>query len=222
MSLSDIGTAFLLGLATPLTAACVLPLYPAFLVYLSNQTAKAKKHPIFLFGLIISLGVIASMSLLGILFTTILKVSLTTVIGIISPIAFLILAVISILMISNVNVGQFFPKIHTPLTKNPFLSAGIFGFFFGAVVIPCNPLFIAALFARTIAVTDYLLNVLTFFSFGLGISAPLLLFAILSETSSGKIIGFVTKYQRAINIISGGIMLAISLYYLIFTFHIFG
>ena len=33
--LGGLGEAFLLGLATPLGAVCVLPIYPGFLVYLS-------------------------------------------------------------------------------------------------------------------------------------------------------------------------------------------
>ena len=34
---ADFLTSFVLGLLTPLTAVCVLPLYPGFLAYLSNK-----------------------------------------------------------------------------------------------------------------------------------------------------------------------------------------
>ena len=40
MILSNVFTSFFLGLLTPLTAVCVLPLYPAFITYLSNQVNK--------------------------------------------------------------------------------------------------------------------------------------------------------------------------------------
>jgi cytochrome c-type biogenesis protein len=147
------------------------------------------------------------MVILGLIFTTVLQVSLTNVIGIVSPIAFGILLVISLLLIFNVDVGRLLPKAHAPTARNPWVSAFFFGFFFGAIVVPCNPLFIAALFSRTISI---------------GIGFPLLVMAALSATATDTIIGFLTRYRRAINLIAGLIMLGISLYYLILVFRIFG
>ncbi len=224
--LTELGAAFILGLLTPLGAVCVLPLYPGFLAYLSNQLSgkEADKKTIFLFGLVITAGVILFMVLLGLLFTTILKVSLTNVIGIVSPIAFGILLVISFLLIFNVDVGRFLPKAHTPVRRNPWVSAFTFGFFFGAIVVPCNPLFIAALFTRTISTTGFGFaeNVLQFLFFGIGIGFPLLVLAAISSAASDAVIDFLTEHRRVINLIAGLIMLGISLYYLIFVFMIFG
>lgn len=215
--------AFVLGLLTPLGAVCVLPLYPGFLVYLSNQlsTRLGGKRTIVLLGLIITGGVILFMLLLGLIFTTVLEVSLTNVIGVVSPIAFGILFVISLLLIFNVDVGRFLPRVHSPITRNPWLSAVTFGFFFGAIVVPCNPLFIAVLFTRTASVTGFLENILRFLAFGLGIGFPLLAFAIISTTATDAIINFLTRYKRIINLIAGLIMLGISAYYLVFVFKIF-
>ena len=228
---ADLLTSFILGLLTPLTAVCVLPLYPGFLAYLSaqfstKQTSKVEqpRNRIAIFGLIVVAGVILFMLLLGLIFTTLLKVSLTKVIGIVSPIAFGILVIISLLLIFNVDIGKYLPKLRTPTTKakNPWLNALIFGFFFGAIVIPFNPLFIAALFTKTIAGTNFIANMLNFLVFGIGIGAPLLVFSILSTTASSSIINWLTKQRRNINLVTGVIMLAISLYYLIFVFKIFG
>lgn len=215
--------AFVLGLLTPLGAVCVLPLYPGFLVYLSNQlsTRMGGKRTIVLLGLIITGGVTLFMLLLGLIFTTVLEVSLTNVIGVVSPIAFGILFVISLLLIFNVDVGRFLPRVHSPVTRNPWLSAVTFGFFFGAIVVPCNPLFIAVLFTRTASVTGFLENILRFLAFGLGIGFPLLAFAIISTTATDAIINFLTRYKRIINLIAGLIMLGISAYYLVFVFKIF-
>lgn len=219
---------FLLGLATPLTAVCVLPLYPAFLTYLTNQfqTKKgnsevSRKHYA-LFGLLVTVGVIIFMLLLGIIFTTILQKSLTNVIGIISPIAFSILALISILLIFNVDIGRFIPKAKTPTTKHPVLGALSYGFFFGAIVIPCNPAFIAAFFARAFLATGFVSSMTNFFSFGLGLGFPLLAFSLLSVNWSQSIISFLTRHKRKINLIAGIIMLVVALYYLICVFSVFG
>ncbi len=230
MGIAYFGSSFLLGVLTPLTAVCVLPLYPGFLAYLANQftgkagaaDAKANKKQYALLGLIITLGVIAFMSLLGILFTTILQVSLTRVIGIVSPIAFGILGVVSILLILDVDLGRFLPKAHIKTAKNPLRSAFIYGFFFGAIVIPCNPAFISAFFARALLFDNAVSSILNFVFFGLGLGFPLLAFSLLSAARSAAIISWATKYKTIINRISGIIMLLISLYYLLFVFRVLG
>ena len=222
--LAKISEAFLLGLLTPVTAACVLPLYPGFLVYLSNQLS-GKEHDrktIALFGLLVSFGVISFMLLFGLIFTTILKVSLTAVIEIISPIAFGILIIISLLLIFNIDFGKFLPKTRAPVVKNPMINAFLFGFFFGAIVLPCNPLFIAVLFTRTISTStiDFVGNILRFVFFGAGMASPLLAFSLISTASSSAIINYLVKHKRGINFTAGIIMLTISVYYLVFVFKV--
>jgi cytochrome c-type biogenesis protein len=216
--LADVLTAFVLGLLTPLTAACVLPLYPGFLVYLSSAVKKPTKNTVRNFGIVISLGAISFMVILGIIFTTVLQVSLTHVILYVSPIAFLILTLISLLLIFDVSINLPKPKI--PALKNPLANAFIFGLFFGAIVIPCNPLFIAVLFTRTLTIMGFIENLISFVFFGIGMTAPLLAFALISTNSSTKIINYVTKHKRKINFSAGAIMLVISLYYLFFVFRI--
>jgi cytochrome c-type biogenesis protein len=218
--LTSLSAAFVLGLLTPLTAACVLPLYPGFLAYLSNQlSGREDKKTLALFGIIITGGVILFMFLLGLLFTTVLQVSLTNVIGVVSPVAFAILFVISLLLIFNVDTGRFLPKAKTPSgIKNPWINSFSFGFFFGAIVVPCNPAFIAVLFTRTLSTIGFIENLLNFIFFGLGMGAPLLAFSLISTTKSSAIIGFLTEHKRAINLAAGLIMLVISVYYLVCVF----
>lgn len=226
MDFANLASSFVLGLLTPLTAVCVLPLYPAFVAFLTNRlkgSSTSKKTPIII-STLITLGILIFMTLLGVIFTTLLEVSLTKVIGIISPIAFSILAIISITLIFNVDFSRFMPKLRSPTSKNPKLDSFFFGLFFGAIVIPCNPGFIAAFFTKTVAIGagDFILNMLNFILFGIGLAAPLIILAFISSTASQKIIGWLIRHKRAINLVTGIMMLAISLYYLIFVFHIFG
>jgi cytochrome c-type biogenesis protein len=214
--------ALILGLFTPLTAVCVLPLYPAFLSYLSKQVDKSSedKNQIMTFGILISSGVISFMLLIGLLFTTFLEVSLTKVIGIISPIAFIILALMSIKLIFKINLRINLPHSINLTFKNPKSNAFFYGFFFGAIVIPCNPLLIAALFVKSVTITSFAQNILSFIFFGIGISIPLLVLAGLSSINSQKFMDFFLIHNKIINRISGLIMLTISLYYLFFVFKI--
>lgn len=220
---SDLWIAFLAGLAAPLVAVCVLPLYPAFLAYLSNQLSGSKKRSsIMLLGLIAALGVIVSMFIVGLIFTKLLQSSLTNAIGIISPIAFGILAIVSIFLLFDFDIGKIFPRITAPVSKKPIRSAFLFGLFFGAIVLPCNPAPLIVLFALSTTAGSFATSLLGFVAFGVGMSLPLLIFAAASSQWSVGMIGFLTKYKTAINRIAGAIMLVIALYYLTCVFTIFG
>ena len=223
---------FLLGLATPLGAVCVLPIYPSFLIYLSTQISgeATSRKTIFLFGLIITSGVIIFMFLLGLVFTTILQVSLTSIVQIVSPIAFGILLIISLILIitgvtsvvtkREIDIWKFLPKGRAPVVGNPWATAFLYGFFFGAIVVPCNPGFIAILFARAVSTIDFTQNVFRFLLFGFGVGFPLLVLAGASSAATDAIINFLTKHGKWVNLVAGLIMLCISLYYLIYVFHV--
>ncbi len=108
-----------------------------------------------LLGLVVVAGVIAFMALLGLVFTMLLQESLTKVIGIISPIAFAAMAVIGVLLMFNVKIQR---KVRPNKLRNPYVSAFFYGFFFGAIVVPCNPLFIAAFFARVATIEGFVVQ----------------------------------------------------------------
>lgn len=222
--LADFGESFVLGVLTPLGAVCVLPLYPGFLAYLSNRLTGEDAHrgTILKMALYVTIGVISFMFLLGLLFTTILQVSLTRVIGVVSPIAFGILLIISLFLLFDVDVGRLIPRAKVPQGKSAWGSAFLYGFFFGAIVIPCNPLFIAIFFTRSASVLDFGANLGRFLFFGLGIAAPLVALAAVSTAASGAVIRFLTRYKSVINRVAGLAMLGISLYYLIAVFDVFG
>jgi cytochrome c-type biogenesis protein len=222
-AIANLWISFLAGLFAPLVAVCVLPLYPGFLAYLAGQLSEENESKLLIIlGFIVTAGIISSMFIFGLIFTVILQESLTMAIGIISPIAFGILALVSLLMIFNIDFGKLFPKIRAPVTKNPLLTSFVFGFFFGAIVLPCNPASLVVLFAVSASTASFILNLFNFILFGIGMALPLLVFAFISAAKSQIVIGFLTKQKRLINLIAGIIMLGISLYYLIFVFRIFG
>ena len=219
----DIGTSFVLGVLTPLTAVCVLPLYPGFLSYLANQIKGGNdKYLILKLGLLVSLGVVSFMILLGLVFTTLLQKSLTNIVEIISPIAFLILGVISVLLILDVDLSKFVPHINPKKSDNPKVNAFLYGLFFGAIILPCNPGFIAAFFTRALLFESPLSSIISFLAFGVGIALPLLVLSVLSLGASRQIISKFILYKRWINLTAGAIMLVISVYYLFFVFKVQG
>jgi cytochrome c-type biogenesis protein len=215
---SAVSESFVLGLATPLTALCVVPLYPGFLAFLSSQDESAPS--VAQLGALVALGVIAFMTGFGLVFTTVLEVSLTAVIEVVSPAAFALLAVFSLVLIADLHPQSRLPTVDPPQTRYPSLSAFVYGVFFGAIVLPCNPGFLGVFFARAFLFTDPVTSLANFFAFGLGIAAPLLAFAVVSDPWRERVLGFLTGHRRAINLVTGVVMLAISLYYLVAVFHV--
>lgn len=217
--LDDIWTSFLLGVVTPLTALCVLPLYPAFLARLAQNVSGQgdDRRLLVRFGLLVASGVILFMTLLGLLFTTLLQESLTEVIGVVSPIAFGILFVLGLLLIVGVRLER---KVRPLRLGNPELNAFSYGFFFGAIVVPCNPLIIAAFFARTATVTGFVENLLSFLAFAVGISAPLLAFSLISRGAARGMIRGLIRLRRVIEVAAGVVMVIVSVYYLTYVFHV--
>jgi cytochrome c-type biogenesis protein len=218
-----LATSFLLGLATPLTAACVLPLYPGFIAFLAGQREGARRAPLTL-GLAVVAGVTAAMVAIGLIFSTLLEVSLTGVTAVASPIAFAVLAVIGVLLILNVDFSRLLPVVRAPTASNPVLAAFGYGAFFGFIVLPCNPGFIGAFFSKQLAVSvgDFGVNMLNFVIFAIGIGTPLLVLALASGAFSQAIVRFLGRHKSIINRVAGAAMLAIAAYYLIKVFVVFG
>jgi cytochrome c-type biogenesis protein len=219
--ISEFFQSFLLGLATPLTAACVLPLYPGFISYLSNQLdGDVSKKTYAMFGGLVVGGVLAFMLILGLLFTTVIGTSLTAVTQVVSPIAFGLLGAISLFLIFDLDFQSILPSIRGPRFEDPLKNAFSFGFFFGAIVLPCNPGYIAVFLARATLFNSPVSSLGNFILFGFGMGFPLFAFTLASVSKSKEIIGFLTEHERFINSGSGLLMLGISLYYLIFVFNI--
>jgi cytochrome c-type biogenesis protein len=217
--LTDVSTSFALGLATPLTAVCVIPLYPGFLAYLATQSEDISVARL---ALLVGAGVLTFMTGLGLVFTTLLETSLTSVIGIASPIAFTALALLSLVLLADIPVSQYLPTTEPPQSSSPSLSALAYGAFFGAIVIPCNPGFVGLFFARSLLFTSPVSSLANFGAFGSGIAAPLVALGIVSEPWRDRVLAVITAHKSAVNRLTGAVMLAISLYYLLFVFEVLG
>lgn len=208
---------FLLGVGTPLTAVCVVPLYPAFVAYLANseRPGGGSLSPLVVGALVVA-GVIAFMGLVGVAFSRLFSGSLTGVSEVVSPIAFGVLVLVGLVLLADVDVFGRVPSVDPPRFQYPSATAFSYGFFFGAIVLPCNPGFIALLFARHPVHFDTQLQELGgFLAFGLGIGAPLLALAVLSESLGQRATRWLARRKSAINRLTGAIVLAVSAYYLV-------
>ena len=216
---------FLIGVGTPLTAACALPLYPGFLAYLADQSARGESDtwtvPVWLLGVFVLAGAVSFMGTAGLLFSFVLEVSLTTVVAVGSPIAFVLVLAISIALMADAEVFSRIPAVEPPQSRYPSATAFGYGFLFGAIVLPCNPGFIALFFARVpILFESSWASFLGFLSFGLGLGAPLLALALVSEGLGRRATRWLARNRTAINRVAGAIMFVVSIYYLLVVFDV--
>jgi cytochrome c-type biogenesis protein len=218
--LTEVTESFALGVLTPLTAACALPLYPGFVAYLASKGEDGVSPT--LLGASVVAGVLTFMLGVGLVFSTLLQSSLTGVVQTVSPLAFVVLGVISIGLLLDVSLFERFPSIEPPGDRRPVVAAFAYGAFFGAIVIPCNPGFFAYYFARALLFDSPTASILNAGAFGFGIGAPLLGLAVVSEARGRQLTRAIARHRTPINRVSGGIMLGVALYYLLVVFDVLG
>ncbi|SEH11828.1 cytochrome c-type biogenesis protein [Natronorubrum sediminis] len=215
---------FLIGLATPLTAACVLPLYPSFVAYLASTGTHSRSPSTGVLGILVVAGVLSFMAVVGSLWTVVFSGGVTRAVTQLSPVAFAVLAVVGLVLVVAPAGFSRIPTVEPPHSRYPTLSAFGYGFGFGAIVIPCNPGLIALFFSRsTVAFPEFdtqLEVMLGFLAFGLGIGAPLLAFALVSQPYSRQVTRLLARYSDPINRVVGVVLLVVSAYYLLFVFQV--
>jgi cytochrome c-type biogenesis protein len=209
--------AFLAGLYAPLGSPCVIPLYPGFLSFLAGRKGERERSTLTL-GMIVVAGVILSMLVFGIIFVAVVQVSLSRFLSFLSPLAFLVLAAFSIMLILDIDLSRWTGSISQPRSGRPVVDAFLLGLFFGVIILPCNAAAVVALLAIGTTATGFLANLGSFFAFGLGMSLPLLAFAAVSGTRSLEILAWFSRHRRGIHVVAGVVMLGVSLYYLLFVF----
>jgi len=218
----DLAEVFAIGIGTPLSAACVIPLYPAFVAYLANNESDGAlgSRPIALGGFVVA-GVVTFMGAIGFVFTRLLQTSLTRVIEAVSPVAFALLVGIGLVLLADLDLFARVPTVDPPRFEYPSATAFSYGFFFGAIIIPCNPGLIALFFARApVLFETQLQSMLGFLAFGLGIGAPLLAIATVSESSGQRLTRLLARYKTPINRVTGLVLVGVGLYYLVFIFEV--
>ncbi len=212
---SGIGISFLAGVMTPLGAVCVLPLYPAFLAFLSGQPEGGGVRGA---AALVTGGIMCSMLALGAVVILVWHTSLAGVLTIVAPIVYLVLAVAGVLLIAGIVPWSGAQGIQAPRYASPMVTAFVFGFFFGIVAMPCNPGPVLVLFALSLSPADAAIHLLEFVAFGIGMAAPLLVLSALPKGPSRALTRYLGTHRRAVQAVAGVFLLAVSVYYLLWFF----
>lgn len=204
-------TSLSLGLLAT-TSPCVLPLYPGFLAYLSGgQDGLQNKPGRYFLGFFVLLGVLTMMLALGGVIA-LLSVSVGRALSFIIPSADALIILLGILLLLNVNPFKALPQIQVPVLSHPFVNAFLYGMLYGPIALPCSGPLVVGIFALSLTAAEALSKLTIFFWFGMGFGLPLLALSFLSGTAQRWMTRQFAVRARAINIVSGLLLVTVGIY----------
>jgi cytochrome c-type biogenesis protein len=201
---------FFLGLLTT-TSPCILPLYPGFLAYLSGQSELGLGKQRYFLGFFVLAGVLTMMVALGALIA-LLAVPIGRVLIYVVPIADLIIFLLGIMLLLDRNPFKTLPQIQLPALRHAYLNAFAYGLLYGPIAIPCSGPLIVSIFALSLTAGEAVSKLWVFLWFGIGLGMPLLILSLLSGVYQRQLTTLFTRYNRAINITGGLLLVGIAIY----------
>lgn len=211
MSFESILTSFSLGLLAT-TNPCILPLYPGYLAYLSgSHSSTGKEARRYFLGFFVLLGMLSMMLLLG-LGIALLSISVGRALGLIIPLADLMILLLGVALLLDRNPFKSLPQVQVPVISNPYANAFLYGVLYGPIALPCSGPFIVSIFAVSLTGAEVLGRLTTFLWFGVGFGLPLLLLSFLSSALQRWITRQFAINARLINLIGGVLLIGIAIY----------
>ena len=201
-------TSLLLGLLAT-TSPCILPLYPGFLAYLSNQTETGGQK--YLLGLFVLSGVLTMMLALGGLIA-LLAVPIGSILFYVIPLADFLIFLLGILLLLNYNPLKTLPQIQLPVLRHPYGNAYVYGLLYGPIALPCSGPLVVSIFALSFTAGEALSQLWTFLWFGLGLGIPLLVLSFFSAALQRQLTLLFARHSRTVNLIGGLLLITVALY----------
>jgi cytochrome c-type biogenesis protein len=207
--------AFGAGLAAA-ASPCLLPLYPAFLAYLTSASgveagsSDARRISGFL-GLAVLLGVLTSMTLIGFV-VLVVAAPMARILAFAIPFIDLVLVALGVMLLAGVNPFMRIRTVRVPGARGPRSQAFVYGMFLGPIALPCAGPFLVALLAISVGAAETVGAIATFFAFGLGFGMPLVLLSLLARARQDGLVRYLARHHRQIEIISGVLLIVAGLW----------
>ena len=201
-------TSLLLGILTS-TSPCILPLYPGFLAYLSNQSETERQK--YFLGLFVLAGVLSMMLVLGGLIAW-LAVPIGSILLYIIPLADLLILLLGILLLLDRNPFKALPQIQIPFFPHPYMNAYVYGLLYGPIALPCSGPMVVSIFALSFTVGEAFNQLWVFLWFGLGLGIPLLILSFLSAALQRQLTTLFARYSRIVNFAGGLLLIGVAIY----------
>lgn len=214
--------ALLAGVGATVTP-CILPLYPAFLAYLTNNTT-ARPHPDgtasatpalspVVAALLVWAGVITGMMGIGLVIAAI-AMPLGDFNRIVLPIADGLLITLGLLLLVGVNPFARLPQPSASALggRGPQAGAFLYGLLFAPIAIPCSGPFLVGIFAFSLTIGDAIGRIAFFAVFGIGFGLPLFLLGSVGQARGAQLARAVVRHERPLQLILGMALVAVGIW----------
>lgn len=211
-----------LGVGATITP-CILPLYPAFLAYLTGATTVSagpapgamvgRRLPPLAAAAMVWAGVVLGMAAIGAILAA-LTLSLGSVIRFLLPLADAILVLLGVLLLLGRNPFARMPQV-SPRSlgaAGPAAGALLYGLLFAPIALPCSGPFIVGIFAYSLSIGDAAQQLAFFVFFGLGFGLPLFVLGALGQVRGAQLARALVRYERPLQLVIGVALVLIGLW----------
>ncbi|MBI1299464.1 hypothetical protein GC175_31435 [bacterium] len=205
--------AFLLGNGAILTNVCLLPLYPGLLAFLAGRIAPGSTSTASRWlGIFVLAGIISLMLVLGALLFG-LQQSFSSLLPYLLPAIYGLVIVLGIAMLLGRNPFKGLSTVQSPVLRNPFAAAYVYGLLLGPMTLPCTgPLVISVFLLGAGNVGQLADGLLYFLAFGLGFGWPLVLLPFVAQPLQRRFTGWMTQNVVRLTQVSGALLVLIGIF----------
>lgn len=216
--MGELAIAVAAGIGATITP-CVLPLYPAFLAYVTSPqvaaaggggAAMASRPPPALAALLVWFGVVVGMVALGAILAT-LSLGLGPVLRVLVPLADLLLIVLGVLLLIGRNPFARMPQL-APASlgrAGPIAGSFLYGLLFAPIALPCSGPFLIGIFVASLTLGDALRQLGFFAAFGVGFGLPLLALGLVGQVRARELARAMVRWERPLQLLLGAALVVI-------------
>jgi len=206
-----------LGVAATVTP-CILPLYPAFIAYLTQGSPAgtgpaARTFSPIAAALLVWAGVVTGMVAIGALFALIAQ-PLGDFNRIVLPLADGLLIGLGILLLAGRNPFARLPQLSPAVAvgRGPAVGAYVYGLVFAPIAVPCSGPFLVSIFAFSLTVGDVVDQLAFFLLFGIGFGLPLFLIGLLGQLRGRQLAEAMIRWERPLQLILGSALVVVGVW----------
>ena len=215
--MGELAIAVAAGIGATITP-CVLPLYPAFLAYVTSPqvaaagggVAMASRPPPALAALLVWLGVVVGMVAIGAVLAA-LSLGLGPVLRVLVPLADLLLIALGVLLLVGRNPFARMPQL-APASlgrAGPIAGSFLYGLLFAPIALPCSGPFLIGIFVASLTLGDALRQLGFFAAFGVGFGLPLLALGLVGQVRARELARAMIRWERPLQLVLGATLVVI-------------
>lgn len=210
--MNELWIAMVAGIGATITP-CVLPLYPAFVAYITSPQPVTAGGPALATtprrspaaaAVMVWLGVVVGMVAIGAVIAT-LSLGLSAVLRVIVPLADLLLIALGLLLLLGRNPFARLPQVSPAALGRggPVAGSFLYGLLFAPIALPCSGPFLIGIFVASLTVGDALHQLLFFAAFGIGFGLPLLALGLVGELRARELARAMVRWERPLQLVMG-------------------